>query len=1330
MALKVTCGFARVAVRQSKLLRVSENEKSAQKHRSVCPTVRYEAFNEVFKSDTTLSFEDFCKSASHIDKVINGWMGSKTNREDKLKFLDHFKINNWKKLGSSEKAEHTMHGLCKGCCTNHKPFWNLYNKQIKCPKTRKALEFDDLNCQPTTFMKLDVEEEGARQLFQQADKICKRQYKRPLSEILPELNITSAEQERSKRRKTMCKAREQIQKAAKRNNKDLDITYGSGESLGSRRVRRLAEEFENRHDAEERTKRRKEREAAGKLKPKDRLGNFGTLCNFDKENLKEEVLAYEDGKDVNWTQLAIKHGVRGKDGNVPGNAGQLVKLWLQSEGIDTDRFKASSTHEVLRKARIRLDSDPKISVPKKRTEKQISEQLRVCITEGEVPIGEFIVPKQYKTYFLNKETNRIETQVTEIEGRKRPLQEIREDLLRKQQPFLREPRDYGSMTTEQLVKRLEELGEETSGESEDELREHLYSVENTRFESYWEDGASMANHGHILYLVATIYDPAVFLTNAEYYQKYKVKLNVQAMVERPEIYLIARCGGSDAEQLLYAETRRDDLPTLSLPVVSSDGRPIKDRLRFCKGDQPSRGFEFGKQRVGFYSCTCPADMRAVDDFWKCCHVENPVSDIKDRQSFIMEGPVTSQKASLTIPDPFHSMTKEELQEELTYRGTVDYSSAETMTKKALSDAFKETFHGVKRVPTLLYQKPNQSVEELNLQYLEETASEPMHDLSNHTKNLLSELPSRVPKEVSETIDTVKGHLLNKDVVRASDLRLALLVLYQQLKEISEVSDQTLKLIETLANMQQLCYADAEERSITSVFRMTNQIVLHHLLMKECLPGPPKTMTTRKLWGHYMHSLRDHIPIVFRIVATSSTMAENEERQFSSLKRITKSSANYSKPGHIIKNLFVRTHYQQKLQPSSSNHQINKISQAAKAIPKERTRIPINLLKKYPRDAQTYCERISDFLLPGYGVHWHIEEDHVVLHDAPDDKPNSVHGPKLHHFRSTTLKKEHAYLQQKWQECIQKQVPMPLSILWVYEGQKLIKKFKTPYLDPGYSFEPQVHHNLPFCQDGEDEVDEEERRCEPEAEGTESGAEDDTVVVRMERLDPEPDLEEVGTSSETRHMGSCVTSTPSRGYNIPDTPDRTPSRDLDVSVPSTPCHTDTVSGSISTPARSSSISTPASSSCISTPASSSSTMLNTDIPTPPNTPMVPGQDRNRDESKWKTKMGSALAVVLGDVAIVRRLDSLKAKLKTSGSHNNKYIKVEYDTHIAKVSSSLSKVLHEDRKEFQIWERSFMTEKGRLPTAIDVRNSEVALPKQKRIRLTEHLLRSFGVNLHMM
>ncbi|CAH1266678.1 Hypp3504 [Branchiostoma lanceolatum] len=183
---------------------------------------------------------------------------------------------------------------------------------------------------------------------------------------------------------------------------------------------------------------------------------------------------------------------------------------------------------------------------------------------------------------------------------------------------------------------------------------------------------------------------------------------------------------------------------------------------------------------------------------------------------------------------------------------------------------------------------------------------------------------------------------------------------------------------------------------------------------------------------------------------------------------------------------------------------------------DRTRIAIKLLKKYPREAQTWCERNPDFFFPGYGVHWHIEEDYVVLHDGPDDKHNPLHGPNLHHFSSTSLKQEHDFLQQKWTECIYKQVPMPLGILWIYEGQKLIKKVRTPYLDPDYNFTPQSHQNMPSCQDAESDA-EEESRCEAELEGSESGDEDDPVIVRVERVDPEPDLEVEDTSADTTHI---------------------------------------------------------------------------------------------------------------------------------------------------------------------------------------------------------------------
>ncbi|KAI8516326.1 hypothetical protein Bbelb_049070 [Branchiostoma belcheri] len=119
---------------------------------------------------------------------------------------------------------------------------------------------------------------------------------------------------------------------------------------------------------------------------------------------------------------------------------------------------------------------------------------------------------------------------------------------------------------------------------------------------------------------------------------------------------------------------------------------------------------------------------------------------------------------------------------------------------------------------------------------------------------------------------------------------------------------------------------------------------HKQLLKQLQKKAPKLETVRHLSdlefpGHrafvagYLTencggSIRDHLPMNFR-VAPSSIMAENEVRQF-------------------ITNVF-----------------------------------------KYPRDAQTHCERIVDFLLPGHGVYWHKEEGQIVFHDSPNDQPNPL-----------------------------------------------------------------------------------------------------------------------------------------------------------------------------------------------------------------------------------------------------------------------------------------------------------------------------------------------------
>ncbi|KAI8522148.1 hypothetical protein Bbelb_019020 [Branchiostoma belcheri] len=124
-------------------------------------------------------------------------------------------------------------------------------------------------------------------------------------------------------------------------------------------------------------------------------------------------------------------------------------------------------------------------------------------------------------------------------------------------------------------------------EAEQPMRERLKTIEGTRHLVAWEDGATLANH-------------AIHLTDEEYHQKFNPRLSVQSAVEQPRIYIIARSKSSDAEQLLYAKTRRDYLhvPSLALPVKAPNGSEYhRDILRFSKGDSPSQQFELGQQRV-------------------------------------------------------------------------------------------------------------------------------------------------------------------------------------------------------------------------------------------------------------------------------------------------------------------------------------------------------------------------------------------------------------------------------------------------------------------------------------------------------------------------------------------------------------------------------------------------------------------------------------------------------------------------------------------------------------------------------------------------------------
>ena len=96
-------------------------------------------------------------------------------------------------------------------------------------------------------------------------------------------------------------------------------------------------------------------------------------------------------------------------------------------------------------------------------------------------------------------------------------------------------------------------------------------------------------------MVNVLYDPAIFLTNEEYYKTYGKTLNVQSQVETPFTHIIARCP-SDDHQLMYADTRNDDIRELKDPVIYDDKYEITDIAKCFHGDAPACAIEPGQQK--------------------------------------------------------------------------------------------------------------------------------------------------------------------------------------------------------------------------------------------------------------------------------------------------------------------------------------------------------------------------------------------------------------------------------------------------------------------------------------------------------------------------------------------------------------------------------------------------------------------------------------------------------------------------------------------------------------------------------------------------------------
>ena len=648
-----------------------------------------------------------------------------------------------------------------------------------------------------------------------------------------------------------------------------------------------------------------------------------------------------------------------------------------------------------------LDGETPMPVPK--TTKKMHQQLRERVENGTYNIGEPIVPRKFRKI----DSSGKYTEVT-VMGRKIPLVQIRRELLRihKEAGFVRPPYQQSSDRAS-LIDTLKAIGEfkpELSNKSNSELVELLEKARQQRHFMFWGDASTVMNAGHYLQTVRILYDEARYFTDKELN---KPEGYVQGMVEKPRVYLFGRCPDTIEDKLTFVSTRRDDIEDTSTPIEG-----VHDIVRFFNGDSPEQQFESGQSTGGHHPCSnCDASASLFYDLEHSAKANHRT--LEDKRKIV----TINRDGKKNKVDPFNTMNATQLMKECLDQGLV---LPKKCTKKELLPVLKEHLRGTYRVPALCHGNEFVSLEASMLKSFEVLSVEILHDLKEHIKNLWTELPHILfPKEKKIFEDTYNRALGNKATKRGCDYRFSLVEMYCKMKGRCQI--QVERLLETLVEISEMCYALANKRHMKYVLRIHNITYLHSAICVDLFPKP-KVLTHEKLFGQYFHAIAEHLARQSRQVSSKQTYAEQDERYFSGLKGIS-STTSSREANHIIENGILRCQMEMKERKPFQALE-SKISKRAKGCLQYPDTVFDTKIQR-SHHFKAHLEKIADFLLPGQGVWWDWKGKDLVFFDGRDSPSWREEGPWLAHFRSTNLKNERRKLKEAWDQICEDNITIPL-----------------------------------------------------------------------------------------------------------------------------------------------------------------------------------------------------------------------------------------------------------------------------------------------------------------
>ena len=859
----------------------------------------------------------------YVESVVAAFNAKWHPYEARQKYLDKFSLAQWEKLDKNTKSSHSA-SKCIVCAVQNTELQHAM-------PMRPHFEAENEENLYGPLEKLSAKR-FAKTKYDKINSLCLASTGQPFAEVA--INHIGPFKEITKNVQKQCTS--DVNKALAENA--VIGVHAHDTSFSRYDKQRLATFYERPDTTQPKTSRKRP-----PLKESDcpNTTDFQALCHKLKN--------WDNTEKFVGSALAKEFEISGTD------AGHKIKLLAIELGADIPGLEVvSKPKSILKKYE---NSD--VSMPALPTSKKLKLQEKELIDTNVISVGSPCCPLPV-AYYKNGE----KSEKTAM-GRKYSLTEIRQKLTDKHRPLMRQYSDsqINEMGRDEILALVAKVAPCALPEFESKevhyMRTLLKLYQRNRSLWVWSDHSVLLGYGLVVFVVGAVYNPLVYLTDEEVAGSSKSTMSVQEMVEQGEVYIMAHCSSSSADQAGLIPERLACLDGLSDPIDLEDGLRIYDSLQFFKGDKQSAWFEAGIQRGGNYCCiACNSHVKNFANYTamvQTCKLRT-LQDIQTTATCGVMGKVPNKLCS------FESLTREQLRQELLSRQIYDFPPN---NKKGMTDILKNHLCGVQRVPALLLLNPTADLWDMNLLDYTVLSFEPLHDLKGHIATLLPQIPSVIAQpNVKSKVQEYLDDFHKKPKLYGSDYRNALLQVMHILAGKVDTNDPVYILISTLVKISEIVYSNDSKRSPRQCLQFYNCAFLHHVTYIGLFKPDRSSI--------YFHSMLIHGPVQHELVCSRSANAE--ERLFKQAGRAAMNTDH--KIDGFVESLLIKLQCKQldsSPEPNcyskmSSEH--SRIKQSAKNLPHyPGSCYSKEFIQNHLGEFQCHLQRIAHYLVHGEGVWW-------------------------------------------------------------------------------------------------------------------------------------------------------------------------------------------------------------------------------------------------------------------------------------------------------------------------------------------------------------------------